>query len=169
MSRQANRLIHEPSPYLQQHARNPVDWYPWGDEAFASARAEDKPIFLSIGYATCHWCHVMERESFEDEDIAALMRAIVIAVKVDREERPDLDALYMSFCQAMTGRGGWPLTVFLTPDGQPFFAGTYFPKESGYGRTGMRELLQRVHMAWKSNRQAVIGNAAQILAAVRER
>mgnify|MGYP000849573009 CR=1 FL=1 len=169
MSRQANRLIHEPSPYLQQHARNPVDWYPWGDEAFAAARAEDKPIFLSIGYATCHWCHVMERESFEDEDIAALMRAIVIAVKVDREERPDLDALYMSFCQAMTGRGGWPLTVFLTPDGQPFFAGTYFPKESGYGRTGMRELLQRVHMAWKSNRQAVIGNAAQILAAVRER
>ncbi|WP_300161210.1 thioredoxin domain-containing protein [Solidesulfovibrio sp.] len=169
MSRQANRLIHEPSPYLQQHAYNPVDWFPWGEGAFAEAKAQDKPIFLSIGYSTCHWCHVMERESFEDEDIAALMRATVVAVKVDREERPDLDTLYMTFCQALTGRGGWPLTVFLTPDGQPFFAGTYFPKESGFGRTGMRELLQRVHMAWKGNRQAVIGNAAQILSAVRDR
>lgn len=167
MQRQANRLIHEKSPYLQQHAYNPVDWYPWGEEAFALAKAEDKPIFLSIGYSTCHWCHVMERESFEDEDIAALLRATVVAIKVDREERPDLDTLYMTFCQALTGRGGWPLNVFLTPDGQPFFAGTYFPKESGYGRTGMRELLQRVHMAWRGNRQSVIGNAAQILDAVR--
>ncbi|MEL7638564.1 MAG: thioredoxin domain-containing protein [Solidesulfovibrio sp.] len=169
MTRPANRLIHEKSPYLQQHAHNPVDWYPWGEEAFALAKAEDKPVFLSIGYSTCHWCHVMEHESFEDEDIAALMRATVVAVKVDREERPDLDTLYMTFCQALTGRGGWPLTVILTPDGQPFFAGTYFPKESGFGRTGMRELLQRAHMAWKTNRQAVIGSAAQILAAVRER
>lgn len=168
MSRKANRLINEKSPYLQQHAHNPVDWFPWGEEAFALARAEDKPIFLSIGYATCHWCHVMERESFEDEDIAALMRAIVVAVKVDREERPDLDTLYMTFCQALTGRGGWPLTMLLTPDGQPFFAGTYFPKESGFGRTGMRELLQRIHMAWKGNRQAVIANAGQILEAVRD-
>lgn len=167
MEPKANRLITEKSPYLQQHAHNPVDWYPWGEEAFALARAEDKPIFLSIGYSTCHWCHVMEHESFEDEDIAALMRATVVAVKVDREERPDLDNLYMTFCQALTGRGGWPLNVFLTPDGQPFFAGTYFPKESGFGRTGMRELLQRVHMAWTSNRQAVIGNATQILDAVR--
>ena len=166
MTRKANRLIHEKSPYLQQHAYNPVDWFPWGEEAFALAKAEDKPIFLSIGYSTCHWCHVMERESFEDEDIAALMRAIVVAVKVDREERPDLDNLYMTFCQALTGRGGWPLTVLLTPDGQPFFAGTYFPKESGLGRTGMRELLQRIHMAWKGNRQAVVANAAQILDAV---
>ncbi|MHC1789088.1 thioredoxin domain-containing protein [Solidesulfovibrio sp.] len=166
--RKPNRLIHEKSPYLQQHAHNPVDWHPWGEAAFALARAEDKPIFLSIGYSTCHWCHVMERESFEDADIAALLRATVVAVKVDREERPDLDTLYMAFCQALTGRGGWPLTVFLTPDGQPFFAGTYFPKESGYGRTGLRELLQRVHMAWTSNRQAVIGNATQILDAVRE-
>lgn len=166
--RTPNRLIHEKSPYLQQHAYNPVDWHPWGEEAFALARAEDKPIFLSIGYSTCHWCHVMERESFEDEDIAALLRATVVAVKVDREERPDLDTLYMTFCQALTGRGGWPLTVFLTPDGQPFFAGTYFPKESGYGRTGLRELLQRVHMAWKGNRQAVIGNASQVLDAVRD-
>ncbi|OLN31129.1 Thymidylate kinase [Desulfovibrio sp. DV] len=168
MDRTPNRLIHEKSPYLEQHAHNPVDWHPWGEEAFALARSEDKPIFLSIGYSTCHWCHVMERESFEDEDIAALLRATVVAVKVDREERPDLDSLYMAFCQALTGRGGWPLTVFLTPDGQPFFAGTYFPKESGYGRTGLRELLQRVHMAWKSNRQAVIGNATQILEAVRD-
>ena len=166
--RTPNRLINEKSPYLQQHAYNPVDWHPWGEEAFALARAEDKPIFLSIGYSTCHWCHVMERESFEDADIAALLRATVVAVKVDREERPDLDTLYMTFCQALTGRGGWPLTVFLTPDGQPFFAGTYFPKESGYGRTGLRELLQRVLMAWKSNRQAVIGNASQVLDAVRD-
>ncbi|WP_428558475.1 MAG: thioredoxin domain-containing protein [Solidesulfovibrio sp. DCME] len=168
MQRQANRLINEKSPYLQQHAHNPVDWYPWGEEAFALARVEGKPIFLSIGYSTCHWCHVMERESFEDEDIAAMMRATVVAVKVDREERPDLDTLYMTFCQALTGRGGWPLTVILTPDGQPFFAGTYFPKESGFGRTGMRELLQRVHMAWQANREAVLANAAQILTAVRE-
>jgi uncharacterized protein YyaL (SSP411 family) len=169
MEKQApNRLIGEKSPYLLQHAHNPVDWHPWGEEAFALARAQDKPIFLSIGYSTCHWCHVMERESFEDADIAALMRATVVAVKVDREERPDLDSLYMAFCQALTGRGGWPLTVFLTPDGQPFFAGTYFPKESGYGRTGLRELLQRVHMSWKANRQAVIGNAGQIMEAVRE-
>ena len=168
MERKPNRLIHEKSPYLQQHAHNPVDWFPWGEEAFALARAEDKPIFLSIGYSTCHWCHVMERESFEDEDIAALMRATLVAVKVDREERPDLDTLYMTFCQALTGRGGWPLTVVLTPDGQPFFAGTYFPKESGFGRMGMRDLLQRLYMAWKGNRQAVIDSASQILGAVRD-
>lgn len=167
MQRKPNRLIHEKSPYLQQHAYNPVDWYPWGEEAFAKAKAEDKPIFLSIGYSTCHWCHVMERESFEDEDIAALLRTIAVAIKVDREERPDLDTLYMTFCQALTGRGGWPLTVFLTPDGQPFFAGTYFPKESGFGRTGMRELLERVHLAWNGNKQTVIGSAAQLLTAVR--
>jgi uncharacterized protein len=168
MERKPNRLIHEKSPYLQQHAYNPVDWYPWGEEAFALARAEDKPIFLSIGYSTCHWCHVMERESFEDEDVAALMKTLVVAVKVDREERPDLDTLYMTFCQALTGRGGWPLTVFLTPDGQPFFAGTYFPKESGYGRPGLMDLLQRVYMAWKTNRQGVIDDAGQILNTIKE-
>jgi uncharacterized protein YyaL (SSP411 family) len=167
-NRAPNRLIREKSPYLLQHARNPVDWFPWGEEAFAKARAEDKPVLLSIGYSTCHWCHVMERESFEDEDIAALMNAVVVSVKVDREERPDLDALYMSVCHALTGRGGWPLTVFLTPDKEPFFAGTYFPKESAYGRTGLRELLQRVHMSWKTNRQAVVNNAGQIMDAVRE-
>jgi uncharacterized protein YyaL (SSP411 family) len=167
-NRAPNRLSREKSPYLLQHAHNPVDWFPWGEEAFAKARAEDKPVFLSIGYSTCHWCHVMERESFEDEDIAALMNAMVVAVKVDREERPDLDTLYMSVCHALTGRGGWPLTVFLTPDKEPFFAGTYFPKESAYGRTGLRELLQRVHMSWKANRQAVVNNAGQIMDAVRE-
>ena len=123
-NRAPNRLVREKSPYLLQHAHNPVDWFPWGEEAFAKARAEDKPVLLSIGYSTCHWCHVMERESFEDEDIAALMNAVVVPVKVDREERPDLDALYMSVCHALTGRGGWPLTVFLTPDKEPFFAAT---------------------------------------------
>ncbi len=167
MDRKPNRLIHEKSPYLLQHAHNPVDWYPWGEEAFAKARAEDKPIFLSIGYATCHWCHVMERESFEDEDVAALMRTIVVAVKVDREERPDLDMLYMTFCQAMSGRGGWPLNVVLTPDGQPFFATTYLPKESGMGRTGIKDLLQRLYLAWSSNRQEVVESATRLLDAVR--
>jgi len=162
-----NRLIHEKSPYLQQHAHNPVDWYPWGEEAFAQARAENKPIFLSIGYATCHWCHVMERESFEDEDVAALMRSTVVAIKVDREERPDLDMLYMAFCQAMTGQGGWPLNVILTPEGQPFFAATYLPKESGFGHTGLKELLGHLYMAWSTNHQAVIGSASQLLEAVR--
>jgi uncharacterized protein len=162
-----NRLSHEKSPYLLQHAHNPVDWYPWGEEAFAKARAEDKPIFLSIGYATCHWCHVMERESFEDEDVAALMRTIVVAVKVDREERPDLDMLYMAFCQAMTGRGGWPLNVILTPQGEPIFAATYLPKESGLGRTGIKDLLQRLYLVWTRNRQEVAGSAARLLEAVR--
>src|SRR5205807_9114729 len=128
-----NRLAAETSPYLLQHANNPVDWFPWGDEAFGKARAEDKPILLSIGYAACHWCHVMERESFEDEETAALMNRHFVCVKVDREERPDIDAVYMDAVQAMTGQGGWPMTVFLTPDGEPFYAGTYFPKEDGFG------------------------------------
>ena len=123
----ANRLAGETSPYLLQHAHNPVDWYPWGPEALARAKAEDKPILLSIGYAACHWCHVMERESFEDEATAALMNEHFVCIKVDREERPDLDAIYMDAVQAMTGSGGWPMTAFLTPDGEPFFAGTYFP------------------------------------------
>jgi len=165
--RTPNRLIHEKSPYLQQHAYNPVEWYPWGEEAFARAKAEDKPIFLSIGYATCHWCHVMERESFEDEDVAALMRSTVVAVKVDREERPDLDMLYMSFCQAMTGQGGWPLNVVLTPEGRPFFAATYLPKESSFGRTGIKELLERLYVVWSTNRQDVNASASQLFDAVR--
>jgi uncharacterized protein YyaL (SSP411 family) len=126
----ANRLINEKSPYLLQHAHNPVDWYPWGEEAFEKAKSEDKPIFLSIGYSTCHWCHVMERESFEDEEVAEALNRGFVSIKVDREERPDIDSIYMTVCQALTGHGGWPMTIFMTPDKKPFFAGTYFPSES---------------------------------------
>ena len=131
-----NRLIHEKSPYLLQHAHNPVDWYPWGPEAFEKARREDKPIFLSIGYSTCHWCHVMERESFENEEIAAILNQYFVPIKVDREERPDVDRIYMMFVQATTGGGGWPMSVWLTPDLKPFFGGTYFPPDNRYGRAG---------------------------------
>ncbi len=128
--KQTNRLAQEKSPYLLQHAQNPVDWYPWGPEAFEKARREDKPVFLSIGYSTCHWCHVMEEESFEDNEVAALLNGGYVAIKVDREERPDIDAVYMAACQAMTGRGGWPLTVLMTPEQKPFWTGTYlgFPR-----------------------------------------
>src|SRR5512135_2056063 len=128
-----NRLGHEKSPYLLQHAENPVDWYPWGDEAFEKARQEDKPIFLSIGYATCHWCHVMAHESFEDPQVADALNQSFVSIKVDREERPDVDQIYMSVCQALTGQGGWPLTIFMTQERSPFFAGTYFPKTSRGG------------------------------------
>jgi hypothetical protein len=138
-----NRLIFSSSPYLLQHAENPVDWYPWGEEAFAAAARDDKPIFLSIGYATCHWCHVMARESFEDEEIAALLNEAFVCIKVDREERPDLDNIYMSVCQAMTGHGGWPLTVLMTADRKPFFTGTYFPRESRPQMIGMRDLISQ--------------------------
>ncbi len=136
-----NRLRHEKSPYLLQHAENPVDWYPWGEEAFARAAREDKPIFLSIGYSTCHWCHVMAHESFEDETVAALLNEAFVCIKVDREERPDIDGIYMTVCQMMTGSGGWPLTVVMTPDRRPFFAATYIPKESRWGRMGLVELI----------------------------
>ncbi|MEA3240522.1 MAG: thioredoxin domain-containing protein, partial [Pseudomonadota bacterium] len=129
-----NRLINEKSPYLLQHADNPVDWYPWGAEALQKAREEDKPIFLSVGYSTCHWCHVMAHESFENEEVASLLNQWFVPIKVDREERPDIDQIYMVACQALTGRGGWPLSVFMTADGKPFFAGTYFPR---YSRMGM--------------------------------
>jgi len=167
MDAKPNRLINEKSPYLLQHAHNPVDWFPWGEEAFAKAHEENKPVFLSIGYSTCHWCHVMERESFEDADVAALMNATVVAVKVDREERPDLDSLYMTFAQAMAGRGGWPLTVIMTPDKKPFFAGTYFPKENGPGRIGLMEILRRITNVWTSQRADVDQSAESILAQVR--
>ncbi len=143
-----NRLINEKSPYLLQHAHNPVDWYSWGDEAFAKAKSENKPIFLSIGYSTCHWCHVMERESFEDEEVANLLNENYIAIKVDREERPDIDALYMSVCQALTGSGGWPLTVLLTPEKKPFYAGTYFPKRRMFGRLGIMDVLEQIRDKW---------------------
>lgn len=148
----ANRLKKEKSPYLLQHANNPVDWYPWGEEAFIKAKNEDKPVFLSVGYSTCHWCHVMARESFEDDEVARLLNEHYVAVKVDREERPDIDYIYMSVCQAMTGQGGWPLTVVLTPDKKPFFAGTYFPKESRWGRPGLLAALARINDMWATKR-----------------
>ena len=148
-----NRLKDEKSPYLFQHKDNPVDWYPWCDEAFQKARTEDKPIFLSIGYSTCHWCHVMAHESFEDKAIAKLLNQGFICIKVDREERPDIDAVYMSVCQAVTGQGGWPLTIIMTPEQKPFFAGTYFPKERYYGRPGLMDILNEVLKLWKTRRQ----------------
>jgi uncharacterized protein YyaL (SSP411 family) len=157
-----NRLIDEKSPYLLQHAFNPVDWYPWGEEAFEKARSEDKPIFVSIGYSTCHWCHVMERESFENPEIAALMNKYFVNIKIDREERPDVDRVYMSATQAMTGGGGWPMSVFLTHDLKPFYAGTYFPPESRHGRPGFPDLLEGIHRAWVENRGKVQESADQI-------
>ncbi|MEK7219654.1 MAG: DUF255 domain-containing protein, partial [candidate division NC10 bacterium] len=148
--RHTNRLIHETSPYLLQHAHNPVDWYPWGDEALARAKAKNKPILLSIGYSACHWCHVMERESFEIEEIADLMNRHFVNIKVDREERPDLDDIYMAATLALNhGQGGWPMTVFLTPDQRPFFAGTYFPPTDRFGRPGFATLLNRIATLWE--------------------
>ena len=157
-----NRLAHERSPYLLQHAANPVEWYPWGDEAFARARREDKPIFLSIGYSTCHWCHVMEHESFVNQDIAALLNRDFISIKVDREERPDVDRVYMTFVQATTGSGGWPMTVFLTPDLKPFYGGTYFPPTSRWGRPGFLDLLNELGRVWKEDRARVDHAAGEL-------
>src|ERR1041384_1166014 len=145
----ANRLAAETSPYLQQHAANPVDWYAWGPEAVEKARREDKPILLSIGYSTCHWCHVMAHESFEDPKIAAVMNAYLVCIKLDREERPDIDKIYMTAVSAMTGAGGWPLNVFLTPDLKPFVGGTYFPPEDRHGRAGWPRVVESVGRAWK--------------------
>ncbi len=158
----ANRLAHSLSPYLLQHADNPVDWYPWGDEALARSRDENKPIFLSIGYSACHWCHVMAHESFENPTIAAVMNKYFVNIKLDREERPDLDEIYMTATQAMTGQGGWPMSVFLTPDLRPFFAGTYFPPDSGYGRPGFQQLLQHLAAAWDRGREEVVEQARQL-------
>ncbi len=158
-----NRLIHETSPYLLQHAHNPADWYPWGDEALDKAKAEDKPILLSIGYSSCHWCHVMAHESFEDEDTAQLMNENFINIKVDREERPDLDTIYMRAVVAMTGRGGWPLTVFLTPDGKPFFGGTYFPPEDRHGLPSFRRALQSVSQIYRERKDDILDSAQGIL------
>src|SRR5262245_730527 len=153
--RYTNRLIHETSPYLLQHAHNPVDWYPWGREAFEKAQSDDRPILLSVGYAACHWCHVMERESFEHEETARLMNAHFVSIKVDREERPDIDALYMDAVQAMTRGGGWPMTVFLTADGAPFYAGTYFPPQDRYGMPGFPRVLARLADLWRTRREEV--------------
>ena len=161
-----NRLIDETSPYLLQHAHNPVDWHPWGEEALARARSEDKPIFLSIGYSACHWCHVMERESFENPDIAALMNANFVSVKVDREERPDIDSIYMGAVQAMTGRGGWPLSMFLTPDGEPFYGGTYFPPEDRHGMPGFPRVLAAISDSYRQRRGDVARSATEITAAM---
>lgn len=151
-----NRLISENSPYLMQHAHNPVDWYPWGEEAFRKASEEDKPVFLSIGYSTCHWCHVMAHESFEDEEVAEALNRGYISVKVDKEERPDIDAVYMAVCQGLTGSGGWPLTIIMTPEQKPFFAGTYYPKTKRYNVPGLLEILEAVTKEWKENRDELI-------------
>jgi uncharacterized protein YyaL (SSP411 family) len=166
--RQPNRLIHETSPYLRQHAQNPVNWYPWGPEALTEAKKLDRPIFLSIGYSACHWCHVMEHESFEDEAIAAVMNEHFICIKVDREERPDLDQIYMNAVQLMTRRGGWPMSVFLTPDLKPFFGGTYWPPQSRMGMPGFHEILLKVHEAWVSRRGELDHSAEELTAAVRQ-
>ena len=161
-----NRLINETSPYLLQHAHNPVDWFPWGEEAFAKAKAEGKPVLVSIGYAACHWCHVMERESFENEDIAAAMNERFVAIKVDREERPDVDAIYMRALQTLRGQGGWPLNVFLLPDGRPFYGGTYFPSESRHGMPSWPDVLQAVADAYATRPDAVLQNAAALTEAL---
>ena len=158
-----NRLIHEKSPYLLQHAHNPVEWYPWGREAFDKAKKENKPIFLSIGYSTCHWCHVMEHESFENPTIAKLMNDNFVSIKVDREERPDVDQVYMTFVEATTGSGGWPMTVFLTPDLKPFFGGTYFPPRDKWGQPGLVRVLNKVAQAWKSDREHITANSDKII------
>jgi uncharacterized protein YyaL (SSP411 family) len=165
--RTPNRLINEKSPYLQQHAYNPVDWYPWCEEAFERAKREDKPVFLSIGYSTCHWCHVMAEESFEDPEVAKLLNDSFVCIKVDREERPDIDAVYMNVCQLMTGSGGWPLTIIMTPDKKPFFAATYIPKSSRFGMTGLTELVPRIRDLWLNRRSEIFEASESVLAALR--
>ena len=159
-----NRLVFEGSPYLLQHAANPVDWYPWGEEAFQQAKELDKPIFLSIGYTTCHWCHVMEHESFENDEVAGIMNDAFVCIKVDREERPDIDNVYMQVTQMINGRGGWPMTVIMTPDREPFFAGTYFPKEtrSNRGRIGMLDLVPKINELWNTNRDSLLEQSSNI-------
>src|SRR5688572_7044455 len=161
-----NRLADETSPYLRQHKDNPVDWYPWGDEAFARARAEDKPIMLSVGYSACHWCHVMAHESFEDPATAEVMNRLFVNIKVDREERPDVDAVYMTAVQSLTGRGGWPMTVFLTPEGEPFYGGTYYPREERHGLPGFTQLLEAIDEAWRGRRDELLTQAGKLSAAL---
>src|SRR5687768_6210549 len=161
-----NRLSLETSPYLRQHAGNPVDWHPWGGDALERARAEEKPILLSVGYAACHWCHVMERESFEDEATAAFMNEHFVNIKVDREERPDVDAIYMDAVQAMTRHGGWPMTVFLTPRGEPFYAGTYFPSEPRFGMPSFRQVLEGVAEAWRDKRADAVAQGKSVAEAI---
>jgi uncharacterized protein YyaL (SSP411 family) len=169
MEKSPNRLIKEKSLYLRQHAYNPVDWYPWDEEAFKKAQKEDKPLFISIGYSSCHWCHVMEKESFEDPEIAEILNKYFVPIKVDREERPDVDAFYMDACIALNGNGGWPLTVFATPDKKPFFVGTYFPKESKWGRPGLKELLLYIAELWQNDREKLLNSVEKIVEALKER
>src|SRR5215467_453393 len=163
-----NRLAREKSPYLLQHQHNPVDWYAWSEEAFARARQENKPIFLSVGYSTCHWCHVMAHESFENEQIAEIMNREFVNIKVDREERPDVDRVYMTFVQATTGGGGWPMSVWLTPDLKPFVGGTYFPPEDRYGQPAFKSVLQRIATAWKQDHDKIVEQGNKIVEALRE-
>lgn len=165
-NKKTNKLINETSPYLLQHANNPVDWYPWGEEAFTLAKEEDKPIFLSIGYSTCHWCHVMAHESFEDEEVAELLNENFISIKVDREERPDIDSIYMNVIQNMTGSGGWPLTIVMTPEKKPFYAATYLPKHGVFGRIGIIDLLENIKKNWKEKREVLIDSGNKITEAV---
>ena len=164
----SNHLVNEVSPYLLQHANNPVDWYPWGPEAFARAKRENKPVFLSIGYSTCHWCHVMAHESFEDPDVAKVMNSSFISIKVDREERPDIDMVYMKVCQMMTGSGGWPLTIIMTAEKEPFFAGTYIPKNTRYGQPGLLELIPRINEFWNTRRRELLNSADEIMDALQQ-
>ena len=164
----SNHLIHSTSPYLLQHADNPVDWYPWGAEAIEKAHKEDKPIFLSIGYAACHWCHVMAHESFEDPDTARILNSHFINIKVDREERPDLDSIYMSAVTAMTGQGGWPMSVFLTPDLEPFYGGTYFPPSPRHNLPAFKDVLLTVSKAWTDQREEIIRSGQKISAHIRQ-
>src|ERR1700733_6353096 len=162
--RPGDRWLPLPNPYLLQHKDNPVDWYPWGDEALARARDEDRPLLVSIGYSACHWCHVMERESFEDPQTAALMNASFVCVKVDREERPDIDAIYMEAVQSLTGHGGWPLNVFLTPDQQPFFGGTYWPPQPRGGMPGFTDVLEAIAALWRDRRAEAVEAGARLTA-----
>lgn len=164
----SNKLINETSPYLLQHANNPVNWYPWGNEAFQKAKSEKRPIFLSIGYSTCHWCHVMERECFEDEEVAKMLNDNFVSIKVDREERPDIDSIYMEVCSLITGHGGWPLSIFMLPDMKPFFAGTYFPKHDSLGRPGFMTILTRVKESWSNKKDVLTQSANQITKALNE-
>ncbi|MBS3782377.1 MAG: thioredoxin domain-containing protein [Candidatus Thermoplasmatota archaeon] len=164
-----NHLKDEKSRYLQQHADNPVDWYPWGEEAFDKAKEENKPIFLSIGYSSCHWCHVMERESFEDEEVAEMMNDVFVSIKVDKEERPDVDKVYMRMARALTGAGGWPLNIVMTPDKKPFFAATYIPKESSGGRTGLKDLTKNIDNLWKNEKNRLLSKADNIIDSIKEK
>ena len=164
----SNKLKNENSPYLLQHSENPVNWYPWSEEAFRVANNNDMPIFLSIGYSTCHWCHVMEHECFEDEEVAKILNENFISIKVDREQRPDIDSIYMSVCQMMTQRGGWPLSIFMTPDKKPFFSGTYFPKKTKGGMVGFVELLPKIADVWKNNRDDIKKSVESIVSTLED-